>query len=271
MSSWANKFVKKPKYTQNLVAVNSSIQISNETNNLTSSPGRMCNHIIRAHVASIFAKNSNIAINYGQFLPEMTELGINLFTQGTMTHNTEITINDNNFMTLLNIPIYKNINVFHSFFQTKEFSNYLYIYYQKSENQESIINANKFKERYKNNNDVFIHVRLGDVTHLNPGFEYYDKALSRLTFENGFIATDDFNHEICQKLIQKYNLKIIDYNEVDTIMFGSTCKYIILTGGTFSYITGLFGFFSNVYYLKSFNTWFPAELFFIDDWTEISI
>jgi hypothetical protein len=34
--------------------------------------------------------------------------------------------------------------------------------------------------------------------------------------------------------------KIIDYNEVETIMFGSTCKNIILTGGSFSYIIGLF-------------------------------
>ena len=54
-------------------------------------------------------------------------------------------------------------------------------------------------------------------------------------------------------------------------MFGSTCKNIILTGGTFSYIIGLFGFFSKVYYLKGFDNWYPSELFFIDDWTEINI
>ena len=90
------------------------------------------------------------------------------------------------------------------------------------------------------------------------------------TFENGYIASDSINHDTCKKLIEKYNLKIIDYNEVETIMFGSTCKNIILTGGTFSYIIGLFGFFSKVYYLKGFDNWYPSELFFIDDWTEIN-
>jgi hypothetical protein len=171
----------------------------------------------------------------------------------------------------MNIPIFRNIYLNHSYFQTKDFSNYLYKYYSKPDNQQSIINANKFNERYNNNNDVFIHVRLGDVTHLNPGFEYYDKALSLITFENGYIASDNFNHEICQSLIKKYNLKVIDYNEVETIMFGSTCKHIVLTGGSFSYIIGLFGFFSQVYYLKSNNTWFPAELFYIPYWKEINL
>ena len=63
---------------------------------------------------------------------------------------------------------------------------------------------------------------------------------------------------------------MIQYDEVETIMFGSTCKYIILTGGSFSYIIGLFGFFSKIYYLKGLNTWYPPELFHIDDWTEIN-
>ena len=199
----------------------------------------------------------------------MKELGINLFN-GTMTYNTVLNI-PNNIIPYISAPLFKNINVNMSYFQTKDFSNYLYNYYQKSKNQESIITANKFNHRYNKNNDIFIHIRLGDVAHLNQGFAYYDEALSRISFENGYIASDDLNHETCKKLIKKYNLKIIDYDEVETIMFGSTCKTIILTGGTFSYIIGLFGFFSNVYYMKGLNNWYPSELFFIDDWIEISI
>ena len=238
-------------------------------NNMSDSEGRLCNQIIRALGAHFIAKNQNLKFNYGNFYNKMKELGINLFI-GDMTYNSEIII-PNNIIPYLSSPLFRNINVNNSYFQTQAFSNYLYTYYSKPENQESIITSNKFKERYKNNNDVFIHVRLGDVTHLNPGFEFYDKALSQITFENGYISSDNFNHEICQSLIKKYNLKTIDYDEVEIIMFGSTCKHIVLTGGSFSYIIGLFGFFSQVYYLKSFNNWFPAELFHIPDWTEISI
>jgi hypothetical protein len=271
MSSW-NNIKRKPQNNQFIFDPNDIIfDSTDETNNLTNSRGRLCNHIIRAHVASFIAKKCNLKINYGQYYQQMKELGIQLFTSGTSTYNMEVKINDNNVMRILEIPLYKNINLFQSYFQTKDFSNYLYNFYKKSENQQTIIKSNKFNNRYNSNNDVFIHIRLGDVKHLNPGFEYYDKALSQISFENGYIASDDFKHEICKKLIIKYNLKILEYDEVETIMFGSTCKNIVLTGGSFSYIIGLFGFFSKVYYLKSFNTWFPAELFYIPDWTEIDL
>lgn len=240
----------------------------NAINNMTGSEGRLCNHIIRALGASFIARSQNLKFNYGEYYDKMKQLGINLYIEGKMTYSSEIII-PNNIIPYLITPLFRNINVNSSYFQTKEFSNYLYKYYQEQSSQQSIINANIFKSRYKYNNDVFVHVRLGDVAHLNQGFSYYDKALSQITFENGYIASDDLNHEICQKLIKKYNLKIIDYNEVETIMFGSTCKYVILTGGSFSYIIGLFAFFSKVFYLKGSDTWYPSELFFIDDWTEI--
>ena len=239
------------------------------SNDMTGSEGRFCNHIIRALGASFIARSQNLKFNYGQYYDKMKQLGINLFN-GTITFNTVLHI-PNNIIPYLSSPLFRNINVNASFFQTRDFSNYLYQHYRHKSNQQSIIDANKFNHRYNNNNDVFLHIRLGDVAHLNQGFTYYDEALTRVSFENGYIASDNVNHEICKRLIQKYNLKIIDYDEVETIMFGSTCKNIVLTGGTFSYIIGLFGFFSKVYYLKGMGNWYPSELFYIDDWTEISL
>jgi hypothetical protein len=242
-------------------------------NDMTGSEGRLCNHIIRAHAASFIAKQRNLKFNYGQYFDIMKQLGINLYTEGQMTYKLEQHISDIDIMSYIKstIPIFRNIYLNRSYFQTKDFSIYLYNYYQKTENQQSIINSNKFKDRYKNNNDVFVHIRLGDVTDKNPGFFYYDKALSQISYENGYIASDDLNHQICKNLIEKYKLKPLHYDEINTIMFGSTCKNIVLTGGSFSYVIGLFGFFSKIYYLKSFNNWFPAELFFIPSWSEITI
>ena len=241
------------------------------SNDMSLSEGRLGNQIIRALAASFIAKQNNLKFNYGQYIDNIKELGINLFINGTLTFKTDVDITDANLMQCINTPLFRNINVNKYFFQTKEFSNYLYNYYKQTENNKSIINNNKFKERYNNNNDLFVHVRLGDVEHKNQGYKYYDKAISQLEFENGYISSDNIDHDICKKLINKYNLKSINYNEIDTIMFGSTCKYIVLTGGTFSYIIGLFGFFSKIYYLKGNNDWYPSELFYIDDWTEINI
>ena len=116
------------------------------TNDMTCSEGRLCNHIIRALGAHFISKNQNLKFNYGQYYDKMKELGINLFN-GTMTYNTVLNI-PNNIIPYISAPLFKNINVNMSYFQTKDFSNYLYNYYQKSKNQESIITANKFNHRY---------------------------------------------------------------------------------------------------------------------------
>lgn len=166
------------------------------------SEGRFCNHIIRALAASFIAKQRNLKFNYGQYFDKMVSLGIKLY-EGTMTYKNPQIISDSNIMIYLidNIPIYRNIIIDRYYFQTKDFSNYLYNYYKNADNHKSIIDANKFNSRYKNNNDVFIHVRLGDVEHLNQGFAYYDKALKGV-YENGYIASDSITHETCKKLIE---------------------------------------------------------------------
>ena len=52
------------------------------------------------------------------------------------------------------------------------------------------------------------------------------------------------------------NVHLINYNEIDTIHFGSTCKNVILSHGSFSAIIGYMAFYSNVYCYKN-NTWCP--------------
>jgi len=53
--------------------------------------------------------------------------------------------------------------------------NYLHFNIIKS----NIIQKNKFKERYNNNNDLFIHIRLGDIEHFSPGIDYYLKSIKK--------------------------------------------------------------------------------------------
>jgi hypothetical protein len=66
----------------------------------------------------------------------------------------------------------------------------------------------------------------------------------------------------------KYNLKIIDYDEVNTVMFGSTCKYIVLSNGTFSWLIGFLAYYSNIYYPKIIHKW-HGDIFIFDSWNEI--
>jgi hypothetical protein len=137
-----------------------------------------------------------------------------------------------------------------NFFQTRDITNYIFAYLRKPVIQTNIISANPFRERYNNNNDVFIHIRLTDVADKNPGSTYYLNTLSLLSFDNIYIATDDPSHSIVRLLQEKYpDVKLIQYNEPIQIMqFGSTCKNIILSHGSFSSIIGYLAFDSSVYF-----------------------
>ena len=152
--------------------------------------------------------------------------------------------------------------------QKNDFEHYIKIYIYENEQKNKIIEKNIFKLRYNNNNDVFINIRLGDVSHLNPGFTYYDKVLSNLKFDNGYISSDSIRHHICIELIKKYNLTIFNDNEVNTIMFASTCKNIVLSHGTFSWLIGLLGFYSTIYYQKITRFW-QGDIFVFPEWNEI--
>ena len=66
-------------------------------------------------------------------------------------------------------------------------------------------------------------------------------------------------------------IKLIQYNEVNTIQFASTCKYVVLSHGTFSSCIGYFSFFSEVYYpeFKNLVKW-HGDVFSINRWIVIT-
>ena len=118
-----------------------------------------------------------------------------------------------------------------------------------------------------------MHVRLGDKMHqigtCVHDFDYYDHALMKAgSFKYGYISSDSINHPICQQLIEKYGLHPYNSNEIDTILFASTCSTVILSTGTFSWLIGFLARFSTVYYPKITHRW-HGDIFVFDDWTEI--
>jgi hypothetical protein len=178
------------------------------------------------------------------YLTQCENLGIELFC-GVNKYTNNSYITDQNILHLINFKGTLNSNVFihNSYYQTNEISTFLYQHYQSDCVKQRIINKNRFKERYDNNNDIFIHLRLGDASRFNPGYHYYETAIRCVKeYGNIFISSDTIEHEICQKIISEFNATIINYNEVDTIHFGSTCKHVILSHGSFSAYIGYFSF-----------------------------
>ena len=213
----------------------------------------------------------DLKFNY-KYYNKFKRLGIDLFI-GTNTYQESFVLDDGNFYDLICQKDYKKTNLMitnNMWCQTKEFTYALKYYFSKAKTKINIIKNNIFRERYSKNNDLYIHLRLGDVkSRIKNVYQYYEKAISQIQFDNGFISSDDLNSPICLFLIHKYNLKILNYDEIETIMFASTCKHIILSGGTFSWLIGFFAFFSeNIYYPNIDNKWY-GDIFIFPEWKMI--
>ena len=241
-------------------------------NSTRNSPGRFANHFFRNLLCNLLSINNNIKFNYSYF-NEFSELGIDLYQDGIETYTENIDLNETNFFHLVENKIKFNKNIKcedlqQIYAQNEEFSIYIKKYIYQEEQKNHIIQKNCFNNRYNNNNDLFLHVRMGDAVEYNPGFIYYDAILSNLQFNNGYISSDLIDHPMCTALKNKYKLNIYHDSEVKTIMFGSTCKNIVLSNGTFSWLIGLMGFYSKVYYPKIKKVW-HGNIFVFPEWTEI--
>jgi len=147
----------------------------------------------------------------------------------------------------------------------------LYKHLRSDKVKKGIIACNPYHQRYGNNNDIYIHIRLGDVANKNPGLGYYKRCLTRVIQDstgdeyNIYLSSDSPNHIIVATLLSSYpNSILIRYDEIGTIQFASTCKYIILSHGTFSGVIGYLSFSADkIYYPDTkgkSNGWAPMSI-----------
>ena len=249
-------------------------------NSNINSEGRFGNQFFRNMASHFIAKRHNLKYTYcGSEYFKM--MGIYFFENGTNFYpETNTILTDQNFMNYITSDEdqYKpenmktNISMHLIFCQTPEFTKYLKDYFNEPVNKLKIINANPFKELYNatfanGNNDLFVHVRLGDVPQHSPGYDYYDKLIGSLKFDKGYIASDSIGNEICKKLIEKYKLQIFNGNEIQIVQFASTCKYLVLSNGTFSWMMAFFAYFTQyIYYPKMKNIWHGDIYTGFDNW-----
>ena len=234
--------------------------------------GRLGNQIIRNLAISLIAEKYNLNVNYCNY-DLIDKLGIQLFI-GSNVYDSTQNLNDNNYFTVYNCGnLNYNLKHNYNFFQTKEISIFLYNYLHTEKIKTNIIEKNPFKNRYHTNNDLFIHIRLGDAAHYNPGIHYYLNTIKKIQYDNLYISTDEKNNNIIQTIIITYpNANIIEYDEINTFQFASTCKHIVLSHGSFSAVIGYLSFFSDVYYpeYEKDKMWY-GDMFSINNWIQCSI
>jgi hypothetical protein len=234
--------------------------------------GNLCNHVIRNLAFSIIAEKFNLSVTYEnkEFIPEIEKLGINLYSGEKKYKKREILL-DKDYLKIYNqenidYNLYSNNE---QYYQTNNVAKLLYEYLYKDKIKNKIIENNPFRERYNNNNDVFIHCRLGDAPYMYPGINYVKKCISEIdNFDTMYVASNEFQHAEIKKLQDIYPMIIfVEKSRVETIQFGSTCKHIILSNGSFSGVIGLLSFFSNIYYPCNMMNW--SDGWTINNWKKI--
>jgi hypothetical protein len=223
--------------------------------------GRLGNQIIRNLALSILAEKYDLYVEYSSYNDINNKLGIELFV-GNKKYDKTVVVNNNNYMDYYNNNIKNdaNFDFMKDFFQSEEITTILYNHLNNK--MINIINKNPYKERYKNNNDLFLHIRLGDAKEWNVGIEYYIHCINLLKYDYIYIGSDNLNDDLIKKIKALYtNIILVGKNPIETIQFGSTCKNIILSHGSFSALIGYLGFFSNVYFMNTNPKWCPIDMF----------
>ncbi len=214
----------------------------------TGSNGRLGNQIFRSIAVSLMAEKHNLSFKYynGDLI---RKLGITLFS-GKRAFNKSLMLTDDNYFSIYYLPtVYYNLNPKESYFQTKAIGEFIYQHLHSATVQANVMASNPFQARYRANNDIFVHIRLGDVQQYNPGVDYYKSAIEDIPHDKLYISTDEKTHPIIRTLLELYpNAELIEYDEIATIQFASTCKNIVLSHGSFSAIIGYLAYCSTVYY-----------------------
>ncbi len=200
---------------------------------------------------------SNTIFDY-KYYDLFKKFGFELFI-GKNTYKNNFMLTNDNFFTFINeanndIDIKKeNITLSDDLHcVTKDFCLFVKnLYYNNNDNKNKIINSNLFKERYVANNDLYIYISTNsfDEKYSKHITEYYIESIKKVGYDKVYISSNDIKHEICQKLIKLYKMKVDDKEICEKIMFANTCKYLILSSDITSLLIGLFNFFSkHVYY-----------------------
>lgn len=208
--------------------------------------GRMGNMLFMNIFLSEYARRFGIAAEY-KYADRFDRLGIGLFRDGGLVPAETVYLTDDNALSLLrDEQPCRSVRIENTcWLQQRGMAMLVDAYIR---DREATIRAhNRYRDRYDANTTLFVQVRLGDFQGHDfcMPFQYYDRAIRSLrgSFTDGVIASDSPDHPLCRELARAHGLTVLRADDpVETVMFGSTCRYIILSSGTFSWMIGVLAF-----------------------------
>jgi len=195
--------------------------------------GRMGNHLFKYFVAYLLAKKHNLSfttngLGINQFIKNF---GLPVKVEGR-TGDESFEIRDWEYEDLYysdSIDLKKYI--LKDYFQLGDFF---------EKNKELIRSAFNIRYLPVDENNVFVHYRIGDIGQSRSclPYEYYQEALNSLNFSGGYISSDSPTDERVIRLRNEFGLTVWGKNETKTLLFAKDFNNLVLSEGTYSFWIG---------------------------------
>lgn len=238
--------------------------------------GRFGNHYFRHMLLHLFASKFNLEASYActTYSHIFEELGLRFFS-GERKFEHTVTVPEGDETLLNSDDISFNVALQH-YYQTPTLS-YLMWKEIRENLSDAIETANPYRERYNNNNDLFMHIRLDDIKTYGPFIDYYMDALEAVpSFDKVYVSSDTIDHDICKAIFEKYGERAEAFinTEARTLQFASTCKHLILSAGSFSALLGHLALYTETVLYPNRNTriktmWYGDMHSKIESWKAI--
>lgn len=224
--------------------------------------GRTGNLLPQLVGMSILSEKLNLKVENYKSIDFFEPLGFKVFSEGEKKVENLIIKKDDSLIDLLQGKNTENVGILYD--GTYQVKNFVLEYKDKIKSH--------FSNEFEKNENLFVHIRLGDVSYLNTGFDYYKKSIEKCNYKKGFISSDSPDSTMVQRLSKEFSLEIctID-NPTLLIDFARKSKNLVLSKGTLSWWMGLLSnadriFVPGTINYPNKNLDFTGDIFVYDDW-----
>lgn len=224
--------------------------------------GRTGNLLLQLVGMSILSEKLNLKVENYKSIELFEPLGFKVFSEGKNRIDHLEIRQDDSLMSLLQGKNDDNSGILYDgTYQVKDF---VIQYKDKIKSH--------FSNDFQKNDDIFVHIRMGDVSSFNPGFDYYKKSIEKCDYNKGYISSDSPESTIVQSLSKEFSLEIctID-NPVILIDLARKSKNLVLSRGTLSWWMGLLSIADKIFVPGTINypnknLDFTGDIFVYEDW-----
>ena len=227
---------------------------------LTNYDGRLANQTIQLLGYSILAEKLDLKIFGTSEFKIIEKFNLKIFDKGRVIKpdkNCLLTYGDDDLKLIMDDSFDTNHPI--NFVGNFQVGWFLKKYRKKMINMFNIKEVEKFPEC-----SIYMMLRLGDVSFYAPPFTFYEKTIKEINsqyqnIENQklFISTDSPYHPLVLYFVFKYKFKVIKDNSYNKILFGRKFNNLILTSGSFNFLTAIISEAKNIIYPEVVNNWHP--------------